>query len=308
MTEDRYIIYGADRQGKGCYEFLKNQGLSAYIIGFCDKRHKEIQSVYDKKVYSYQEAKELGAKFIIAVAVGAEEICDMLDADGREYCALDELAHLVNKNKVEFNREYCAFFHIDNMDAYFEDAETELDGFWNAETEFYRLFSQLDLTNVIELACGRGRHVKQYIDKAGRITLVDILQKNIDFCRSRFSDVSNISYYCNDGYNLKELKSGEYTALFSYDAMVHFELIDIYEYLVDIYRVLVPGGKALIHHSNNDEDYKASFEYSKKGRNFMSKKIFAHLAYRAGFTVVEQQVIDWGYKDLDCITLLEKVN
>lgn len=38
----------------------------------------------------------------------------------------------------------------------------------------------------------------------------------------------------------------------------------------------------------------------------MSKDLFAYLSYRAGFDVVEQKVIDWGVKDLDCVTLLKK--
>ena len=40
-----------------------------------------------------------------------------------------------------------------------------------------------------------------------------------------------VQYYRNNGFNLEQLPSEEYTALFSYDAMVHFEMIDIYEYL-----------------------------------------------------------------------------
>ena len=54
--------------------------------------------------------------------------------------------------------------------------------------------------------------------------------------------------------------------------MVHFEMIDIYRYLKDIFRVLKPGGMALIHHSNNSDDYKASFTNSIYGRSFMSDK------------------------------------
>lgn len=70
-------------------------------------------------------------------------------------------------------------------------------------------------------------------------------------------------------------------------------MMDIYEYLKDIYRVLIPGGKALLHHSNNTSDYKASFANAPHGRSFMSKDVFAYLAYRAGFDVLEQKVIDW---------------
>ena len=160
--------------------------------------------------------------------------------------------------------------------------------------------------NVIELACGRGRHVPHYLQKAGKVTLVDILEENISACKKRFVDEKNISYYCNNGYNLAELETGKYTSLFCYDAMVHFEMLDIYEYLKDIYRVLIPGGKVLIHHSNNTSDYKASFANAPNGRSFMSKDIFAYLAYRAGFEILEQEIIDWGIKNLDCISLIQK--
>lgn len=133
------------------------------------------------------------------------------------------------------------------------------------------------------------------------------MSKNIAFCQERFREQSNITFYQNDGYTLSELADSTYTALFSYDAMVHFEMLDIYEYLVDIYRVLVIGGKVLLHHSNNDKNYKASFNNTKHGRSFMNKDIFAYLAYRVGFEVVEQKIIDWdGHRGIDCITLLEK--
>ena len=80
-----------------------------------------------------------------------------------------------------------------------------------------------------------------------------------------------------------------------------------YLYLKDIYRILQQGGRALLHHSNYYENYKADFSNAPGSRNFMSKECFAYLAYRVGFTVVEQKVIDWnGVKNLDCITLLEK--
>ncbi len=306
MKKENYIIYGAGEHGKGCLEFLKSKDLDSCIIGFCDKRYKEIKGVLGKPVYSYEEAKNIGAPFIIAVSGEKESVCQLLEKDGQEYCALDEFAKDLCMSKTEFNREFCAFFHIKNMEDYFSKAEDGLGMFWAMDSVFYRMFAELDLSNVIELACGRGRHVTQYVNEADHIVLVDILQNNINFCKNRFSEYENISYYCNNGYNLKELSDDTYTSLFCYDAMVHFEMMDIYEYLQDIYRVLKKGGKALIHHSNSDDDYRASFEFGKNGRSFMSKNIFAYMAYRVGFKVISQEVIDWGYKDLDCVSLIQK--
>lgn len=146
--------------------------------------------------------------------------------------------------RIKFNRDFCAFYHISDMDSYFNIAEKNgLDTFWNDTSIFYEMFRQLDISYIIELACGRGRHVDKYKSDAKKIVLVDILQKNIDICKERFGGDLKIQYYKNDGYDLKQLEDEAYTALFSYDAMVHFEMMDIYSYLKDIYRVLKKGGE-----------------------------------------------------------------
>ena len=88
--------------------------------------------------------------------------------------------------------------------------------------------------------------------------------------------------------------------------MVHFEMMDIFEYLKDIHRVLRKGGMALFHHSNNTSNYKNSYSTATGGRSYMSKELFAYLAYRAGFEIVEQRVFDWNVKDLDCVSLVRK--
>ena len=227
-----------------------------------------------------------------------QEICASMKLDHQTvYSTLDDLALLLEVDRPVFYRELCAFEHLHTE--YFQSAESDewLDVFWGKNSVFFHMFQQLDLSNVIELACGQGRHVPQYIE----------------LCKIRFQDHTHIHYYCNNGYNLQALESEQYSSLFSYDAVVHFEMLDIYEYLKDIYRVLVPGGMVLIHHSNTDNDYKISFHSGVYNRNFMSKKLFAYLSYRAGFEVVKQKVIDWGLgeelrKNLDCITLLRKTN
>lgn len=309
--EIEYIIYGAGKWGRTYYNFLKYLNVESLVIGFCDKRYHEIEQIEDKQIFSYEEAKGYNAKFIIAVRDRDVQkgICQMLDKDSIKYCNIEGIADDIGMGRVELNREFCAFYHINNMDGYFERAESEnsLKEFWGAGSDFKKYFQRLDLTNVIELACGRGRHVPHYIDVAKDVTLVDILPQNIGYCKERFKDKTNIIFYQNNGYNLEKLKCDSYTALFCYDAMVHFEMMDIYDYLTDIYRVLVSGGKALLHHSNYDRDYKASFENSVQSRSFMNRNIFAYLAYRAGFKILDQKIIDWGLdKELDCISLLQK--
>ena len=307
---DKIIIYGAGQMGKRGYDFLKFSGLEKKVYGFTDKKYQEMESIDGKKIYSYHDAISFNLPFYILIGDEREreKIKRKLLDDGMICYGEEDMWRLFD-DRVQYNRCFVAYDHIDGYEDYFEiiEEQSALDIFWEKDkSKFYELFQRLDLDNVIELACGRGRHVPQYLDQAGKITLVDILQKNIDYCMKRFRNYNNIFYYCNDGYNLEKLSTGEYSALFCYDSMVHFEMMDIYEYLKDIYRVLKSGGRALLHHSNHDKDYKIEYSHSPGGRNFMNKKIFAYLSNRVGFEVEEQIVIDWVEKDLDCITLLRK--
>lgn len=308
---NQFIIYGAGQKGRWCLDFLEWRKMSDRIFAFCDRRSAELGDINDKRVISYEEALDLKLPFLISCADSqtANEIFEMISGDGRDCYLFDDFHKVLKEEQTVFLREWCAYHHAKYNDQWFNDAENQsvVDVFWNKDSVFYQYFQKLDLQNVIELACGWGRHVPYYVDKAGKVTLVDILEENMSICKDRFSEYSNITYYKNNGYNLEKLSENSYTSLFTYDSMVHFEMMDVYEYLKDIYRVLKKGSKALFHHSNYAEDYMADFAHSSHARCFMSKEIFAYLAVRAGFKVLDQKVIDWyEMKNLDCITLLEK--
>lgn len=307
--DSKIIIYGAGEMGHSYGEFLQFKGLGDVIYGYCDRNAADIKTVNGVPCFTYDEVKEQKYPFVIAMR-NSKAVEHILKTDAQVYyMGIGEWAAAMGQDMMQWNRDFCAFYHTDHMESYYQEAEQKdsLDVFWQKDSTFRKMFDQLDLANVIELACGRGRHVPRYIDEAHQVTLVDILAKNISFCRERFQAKTNISYYCNDGFDLHELADNCYTALFTYDAMVHFELLDIFSYLKDIQRVLLPGGKALFHHSNNSVDYRLDFSNGPAGRNYMSQGLFAYLAYRAGFEVIQQQLIDWGgIKDSDCISLVQK--
>jgi ubiquinone/menaquinone biosynthesis C-methylase UbiE len=188
-------------------------------------------------------------------------------------------------------------------------APDALDVFWNHNSIFYEFFKRLDLRSVIELACGCGRHVPKYQRDAGEIVLVDALDENINYCRKAYQDRGNIIFYANNGVDLNGLDTNYYTSMFTYDAVVHFELIDVWGYLRETHRVLQNGGLALFHHSNFSGNPLGGWTENPHNRNFMSMDIFGHLADRAGFSILEQKAIDWGSDSplLDGITLLKKI-
>lgn len=312
METKKFIIYGAGKKGRAYLQFLHRYGLDNLIYCFCDKNASDIGDIDSIPVVEYLKVVDMKLPFIVAVrSEMAKEVTDILDRDGHKYYeGLDQLIvdelHLMSRS--DYEREICAISHVNTMDEYFDIAERKesLDFFWSGNSVCHALFCKLDLRNVVELACGRGRHVPHYIVNAEHVTLVDILENNIEFCKKRFRGETKISYVVNNGYDLSDLPTGQYSALFTYDSMVHFELLDIANYLEETYRILEPGGKALFHHSNNDSDYRASYDKGTESRSFMNKNIFAYLSYRAGFEIIDQIVVDWVKPEMDCLTLVEK--
>ena len=100
---------------------------------------------------------------------------------------------------------------------------------------------KLDLTFVVELACGRGRHAERLINRlgTGRYLGTDILLSNVEACRERVGRSDQIAFYPTDGISLP-LPDKTATALFCYDAMVHFDIEIIIAYLRDTARILSP--------------------------------------------------------------------
>lgn len=193
--------------------------------------------------------------------------------------------------------------------SYYDLVEDKMELFWDKDSSFFRLFQNLDTNVLVELACGHGRHSQHVLENFSveRLFLVDINVSNIDFCKKRFKEKNNVTYISNNGNDLLGIEKNSVTGVFCYDAMVHFEYDDVASYLLEIQRILVEGGKALLHHSNNDKQPGNIYSDNTSWRNFMSSNLFKHMACRAGLDVLEQVVFDWGEaKDLDCLTLVSK--
>lgn len=308
MNERSVILWGCGNGGAYAYEHLKTK---ADIIAFADKNDTKIGREYmGKPIVS---AEQIKAEYPDAVILNTVMSIphDLLVEELRQkeiYNEIYKYTEFLDSDSIECRRDECAEFHETCMEQYFKNAEDEnnLNVFWGESSPFRKMFAQLDTSNIVELACGRGRHVPWYMNKAETIILIDILEKNIELCKERFKNIDKISCYVNSGCDMTMVGDNSASAVFSYDSMVHFESIDVFHYLQETYRVLKPGGMALYHHSNNDKDYKATFLSGESGRNYMSMSLFAHFADRAGLRVVEQVEVPWGKNLIDGITLLIK--
>lgn len=202
--------------------------------------------------------------------------------------------------------EVAQYWRFDRF--YYDRAEQSdwVAGFWDESTPFRRLFSQLDLTMAIELACGHGRHAAQIADRVGGLVLMDVNDTNVAHCLQRFAGYDRIAAVQNSGADFRPLPDGFATAIYCYDAMVHFEMDVVASYLRDTARVLRSGGRALYHHSNYDRAPGSNHREAPGARNFMSQALFVHLSVRAGLRVLESTIMDWDAPATDALTLLEK--
>jgi SAM-dependent methyltransferase len=190
---------------------------------------------------------------------------------------------------------------------YYEAAEKFTFIFWDENWVFRSLFEQLDLTETVELACGYGRHAEKIASRCGHLTLVDVFQDNLDHCRERLRMHANVAYLFGNGFDFRPIPDASTTAVFCYDAMVHFSPDLVESYVKDASRILRPGGKILFHLSNYDAPDDRHYGMNPHARNRMTGAMFDDICARAGFDFIENHVIDWsGVDNIDRVALCSK--
>jgi ubiquinone/menaquinone biosynthesis C-methylase UbiE len=103
---------------------------------------------------------------------------------------------------------------------------------------------------VLEIAPGFGRWTQYLKDLADQLILVDLAEKCIEHCRTRFASAKNISYHVNDGRSLTMIDDASVDFVFTWDSLVHADMDIIDDYIKEFRRILSPDGVAFVHHSN----------------------------------------------------------
>ena len=193
---------------------------------------------------------------------------------------------------------------------YFKDAEPFMDQQW--EEIIWPIIGEFDFTTTLELAPGGGRNSAKLIPLSSEIHLIDVNQYCIDLCKERFADhpaADRIRYHVNDGTSLKMIPSSSITAIYTWDSAVHMDKLVLRDYFKEFARVLAPGGKAFIHHSNyGSVSDSPEFKKNPHWRTNMSAALACAYADESGLEVLSQSIIPWGgdTEDLDCISVLGK--
>jgi ubiquinone/menaquinone biosynthesis C-methylase UbiE len=156
---------------------------------------------------------------------------------------------------------------------------------------------------ILEIAPGRGR-VTQFLSiLASELTVVDLNETCIKITRKKLGDhVKN--YIVNDGKSLLGVEDNSQDLVISWDSFVHMHKNVIDDYIKEINRVLVPGGKSFIHHSWFFEGSEFSTQ-NIAGRSNMNPELFSELVTNNGMKIISQMAVEFDEVH-DCVTFFEK--
>jgi SAM-dependent methyltransferase len=167
---------------------------------------------------------------------------------------------------------------------------------------------------IVEIGPGGGRFTEVLLPRCRTLHAVDTSPLMIEALRERFADDERLVYHVAGGQGLDMLGNESVDAAFSYGVFVHLQHWDIYNYLAEVERVLRPGGKAIIQHSNTFSElgwkrFRAELPRQlnrhKLPKTFIlnSPELMSELVHRAGLEPVDMVT---NVARRDCIALIRK--
>lgn len=152
---------------------------------------------------------------------------------------------------------------------------------------------------VLEVGPGAGRWTGVLLSRASRVYVVDVAERPLGICSSRFAGSSRIACIRTDGRTIP-LASNSLDAIWSYDVFVHLNPVDTASYFTEFERVLRRGAFAVIHHPGRS----LTAQRTEHHRSDLTDEMVTHLAEARGLAVVLQtnKLVHPG----DCLTILQK--
>lgn len=191
-------------------------------------------------------------------------------------------------------------------DEYFQKAALDIDAQWNDVIE--PLICEFDLTTVLELAPGWGRNTQKLAARAKRIYAVDLNQDVLDSCRDRIGKATgdcDIQYIRNSGNDIPGVADGDVTAVYCWDAAVHFDRSVVRDYVREFARVMKRGAMGFVHHSDLGTTASRNIKSNPGWRSNVDRAFFAECCRKSGLRVDRQVEIPWG-EITDCATIFSK--
>lgn len=190
-----------------------------------------------------------------------------------------------------------------------------------------RIHAWVPAATILEIAPGFGRWTAYLAQLADRVVAVDLTERCVDACRSRFAGDPRVEVHLGDGRSLPMVEDGSVDFAFSFDSLVHAESDVIGAYMGELARVLKPDGAAFVHHSNIGA-YPRQTQLARRVRSrrlhgaltrrgllinmpawraeSVTAESVAAQAQAAGLACIAQEKVNWefGRQLIDCFTVV----
>lgn len=313
----KIVIYGGGEIGVRYIEQIKQLSYCDCLF-VVDRNFSKIQPIMGIEVFSPQKLINCEYdKVIIASTISNDEIYQLL-------IDLNISSEKIVRNVCVYEMERDPFLETPNpengmaWDYYYDAAEN------GAKKQFESYlkpilsrYEDICLDKVLDFACGHGRMANIFSTISKQITCCDVNSLAIEYCRDRFLGNTNCLFkFVNNQVNdnsleCLSLETDSFSFIYSWDAMVHFSYKWMDFYLKEFYRILIDGSYAIIHHSNyanaSEGVISENWKDNPSWRGYTSREDIKFIAQNHGFTVLDQEVIDWNFPKLDCISVLRKI-
>lgn len=229
-----------------------------------------------------------------------------------------------------FARKWANLRQCSNMNLWnaYVDSPLVEEGMEREWTEVvWPVVSNFDFTTTLELSPGGGRNTARLLSLAKTLHAVDLNAPVIARVTARFANYKgecDLHFHVNDGSSLPMIASNSVTAIYSWDSVVHFDRRVIAAYVNEFARVLAPGGKGFIHHSNLADPNASRLDkrpvrndvwQNPQCRSDMSKQLFALYCHAHKLRVDDQIDLPWPPWDygklrrgevIDCMSVFSK--
>jgi hypothetical protein len=101
------------------------------------------------------------------------------------------------------------------------------------------------------------------------------------------------------------IDDGSISMVYCWDAAVHFDKSVLDDYIREFARVMKPGARGFVHHSNLGDKASKNIKRNTGWRSNMGKEHFAETCETNGLQIVAQIDIPWG-TITDCGSVFEK--
>jgi ubiquinone/menaquinone biosynthesis C-methylase UbiE len=196
-----------------------------------------------------------------------------------------------------------------NWNDYYREAEDMLEEQWNEI--IWPLIKDFDFGTVLELSPGAGRNTEKLSKLASRLIVVDYCRDPLNRTRARLGTNDRgceISYHRNNGSDLPMVPDESVTAIYCWDAAVHFEKSVMLSYIREFARVLKPGASGFVHHSTLGDPAHKNIKRNPDWRSNVSKELVANACQANGLTVTMQQRVPWKWTMQQRVPLIATVD